>query len=280
MDLQDLGFFGITGCILLVFILVGFFKGLILTVLGLVCLSVAGYSVFQAYQHASLLIGSWAGIPQGWLSCLLAVITGLLTLMLCRYLLNFLVDPFNGSSTGQRIGFGPPAALIALVPGCLFLWLGLTGLRHAGSLAELQHTRHRLSAPGDDLSARREAVQYATPHLLWAKQALEQSSLGKWHQPMDPFYQPEKTKLCQILILYHHIPSREIMLGMPEFNTLLHQASFQELARKKQIKTASSSDYPGKLLSLEAVSEALGNRELLAALHRCDPQRILALTAE
>lgn len=280
MNIQDIGFFGITGCIILACILAGFFKGLMRALIGIFCLSLAGYTVLRVHRHANLFTGQWAGSHQDWLSWLLAILAGILTLMLCRYLLNFLVDPFNATKTGQRIGFGPPAALLVFLPACAFLWLGLAGLRYGGCLVELQDTRQRLGTSHGQASTHSEVVERATPLLLKATHALEQSSVGEWHRPYDPFHHPEKTRLCQILVLYNHTRTRDIMLGKAEFNTLVNLSSFLELAYEEQIKATSKSVYPGKLLTMSAVSDTLKDPDLIVALQACDPQQILTLAAE
>lgn len=275
MNLQDLGFLGITGFILLAFILIGFFKGLIHTILGMICLSFAGYSVFKVHRHAYLAIETWAGDHRFWLSWVIAIFAGFCALMLSRYLMKFLIDPFNTSKAGQRIGFGLPAAAIALVIGCLSIWLGLAGIRFAGCLAELQDTRHKIANRESEKTTASKLSRHATPLLLQARQQLEKSDLGEWHRAVDLFHHPEKTRLCTILILYHHAPSRETMLSHMEFNTLLNGAAFLELVHQEEIKALALSSYPAQLYTTASVTKALDNKQLVQVLQTCDPGQIL-----
>jgi hypothetical protein len=275
MNLPDFGSLGIIGGILIAFALIGFFKGLIRTTLGLTCLAAACYAAFWVRQHAHEFTATWVEHPGPWLFWSLAFLAGLAVLMLSRYLMGFLIDPFDASRAGQRIGFGFPAALFSLIIGFLLLWLALAGVRYGGSLAELQDTQLRLQDAGNSAPEQSRIRRYATPVLLKARRALDAGTVGKWHRVTDPFDQPEKIKLSRILILYHHVPTRQIMLTMPEFNSLLNSPAFLALAHDAQIKQTAVSDYPVELFNAEPVAEAITNRELLALLEKTDPEQLL-----
>lgn len=280
MNFQDIGTVGIIGIILLTFASIGFCKGLIRTLLAILCLVIAGYVAIWGQEHAHELTGSWVKNPGPWLSWGIGIIAGLIAFILCRYLLHFLVNPFNSSKTGRRIGFGFPAALITFCLGAAFIWLLLSGIRCGGSLAEIEDTQFKLHEGDDNSSTDDRIHRYTTPLLLRAKRALDTSSAGKWHQLTDPFHSPEKITLCKILIFYHHTPSRHRMLKIPALNALLNQASLIDLAHRDEIKKAVVSQHPGELFFAQAVSNALSNQTLLVPLRKVTSDDLSSLVPD
>ncbi len=266
MDLQDLGVAGIIGIVILAFASIGFLKGLIRTVLAMVCLAIAGYAALWGNEHANDLTAPWITQPGEWMPKFIALVTGLAVFFICRFLLNFLVDPFNRSKTGKRIGFGIPAALLSLCSGLVVLWLAFTGIRYGGSLAELRHTRYQLLKDSESSST----DTYAIPLMLKAKHALDASSVGKWQQGTDPFYSPEKLTLCKILIIYHHTQTRETLLKKPALNQVLNHPAFLKLAYEENIKNLARSAKPRELFSEDSVDEALLDPKLMALLRKID----------
>ena len=267
MNLQDIGTVGIIGIVLLTFATIGFCKGLIRTILAILCLVITGYVAIWGQEHAHELTGSWVKNPGPWLSWGVGIIAGLVAFILCRYLLHFLVDPFNSSKTGRRIGFGLPAAFITFFVGAAFIWLLLSGIRYGGSLAEIEDTQFQLLEDEDSSSTQDRIHRYTTPLLLKAKRLLDTSSAGKWHQLTDPFYSPEKITLCKILVLYHHTPSRHRMMKTPKLSALLNQASLIDLAHRDEIKKAAISGNAHTLYSADTITKALADSELTEQLH-------------
>ena len=123
MNQHDIGIVGIIGIILLAFASIGFCKGLIRTLLATLCLVIAVYVAIWGQEHAHELTGSLIKNPGPWLSWSIGLITGIIAFLICRYLLHFLVDPFNSSKTGRHIGFGFPAAVITFCMGAAFIWM-------------------------------------------------------------------------------------------------------------------------------------------------------------
>ncbi len=265
MNFQDLGATGIIGIVVVAFAIIGFLKGLIRTVLAMVCLGIAGYTTLWGHEHATDLTGPWINHPGPWAPKIIAGVTGLVVFFICRYLLNFLVDPFNRSSTGKRIGFGLPAALLSLCSGLTIIWLAFTGIRYGGSLAELRDTR--LQMLNDDPA---NAASRATPLLLQAKHALDASSVGQWHQSTDPFFTPGKLAICQILVMYHHPPTRKKLLGDPALNRLVNHPEFLDLAYRENIKRHAVSGNPRALLAAAPITRILAQPDFIPLLQKTD----------
>lgn len=236
MSLTDLEAAGIITALVLALAVIGFIKGLVRTVLSIVCLGVAGYAALWGNDHASDLTSRWIETPGTWIPKIIATLTGLAVFVICRYLLLFLVDPFNQSKTGKKIGFGLPAAALSLCAGLTILWLGFTGIRYGGTLAELKHTRCQVLCIRDDHS-----TFHTTPMLLNAKLIIDASSAGQWQRKSDFLDTPIKLKLCKLLILYHDNSTRENMLRDERMNTILNSSSFLELAYNGKIQELTES---------------------------------------
>ncbi len=267
MNLHDLGANGIISAVVLALTVIGFIKGLIRTVLALVCLGIAGYAALWGHAHAADITGHTGP----WLPKIIAGATGLAVFFICRRLLKFLVDPFNSSKTGERIGFGLPAAALSLCSGLLVLWLAFAGIRYAGSLAEIRHIQHITSEKTEPLAG---TPPPAPSILLEAKHMLDASSAGKWHRRTDPFHTPGKLTLCKILILYHHSRSRAAMLRDAKFNPLLNHPDFLVLAYREGIAGLATSGDPKELFSSPAVREAASSQPLAALIRQISAEEI------
>ncbi|MBK1830296.1 CvpA family protein [Verrucomicrobiaceae bacterium R5-34] len=265
MNIPDLGATGIIGVIIVAFFVIGFLKGLIRTVLALICLAIGGYTALWGHEHASELTGPWISNPGPWLPKIIAVITGLVVFFICRFLLKFLVDPFDRSKTGERFGFGLPAALMSLCAGLIVLWAAFTGVRYAGSLAEIRHTRHLVLANhGSD------AESVTEPLLMQAKHSLDSSSVGQWQRTTDPFDHPDRIALCKLLIMYHHPQIRQKMLLDRELNELLNDPIFIAAAYDQDVATHSQSGRPRELYHDVAVITALTHSSFATKLQMLD----------
>lgn len=251
MNLQDLGATEIIGICVLALAVVGFLKGLMRTVMALVCLGIAGYAALWGNEHAHDFTASWSAIPSLWAPKIVALITGLVVFFICRYILNFLVDPFNDSKTGQRIGFGLPAAALSLCAGLILIWLGFTGIRYAASLSELRDTQRMI------LLDQSETLQQTSALILKAQRALDKSTVGLWQRSSDPFYTSGKLALSKLLVMYHHEPTRIKLLKNPQISQLLNHPQFIELAYCADLKQYAKSGKPREIFNSSALNKAL-----------------------
>lgn len=257
MTLPDIGATGIICLVVLAFAVIGFIKGLIRTVLAMVCLAIAGYAALWGNEHASDLTVPWLESPGPWLPKIIAAVTGLVVFFICRYILHFIVNPFNHSKTGKRLGFGLPAALISLATGLVILWAAFSGIRHIGSLSELRQTRYLT------LGAQEKGrILAAEPWLLKAKRSLDSSSVGKWQRATDPFHSPGRLTLCRLLIMYQHTQTRVKMLTIPEIHRVLNNPIFIKLAFDQTMKNTFQSGKPKEIFQHPEILNALTQKRL------------------
>ena len=271
MSLQDLGATEIIGIAILALAVVGFMKGLIRTLSALICLGIAGYAALWGNEHAYDFTASWSSaIPAIWVPKVVALISGLVVFFICRYLLHFLVDPFNDSKTGKRIGFGLPAAALSLCAGLGLLWLGFTGIRYAASLAELRDTQRMLL-----LEETHETAKQTSALLLKAKHLLDDTSIGQWQQQTDPLYTSGKLALSKLLVMYHHQPTRKKLLENPATRELLNNPTFLDLAYSDEIKGYAESGKPREIFNSTTVTKTLDNAAFMNSFYLLDLDAIL-----
>jgi len=261
MNLQDLGATEIIAIIVITIILVlaivGFLKGLMRTVMALACLGIAGYAALWGNEHAHDITSSWSVIPAIWAPKIVSLITGLVVFIICRYLLNFLIDPFNNSQTGKKIGFGLPAAALSLCAGLVIIWLGITGIRYAASLSELHDTRRAIQLEDS------ETLRQTSILLVRAQRALDESSIGQWQRKTDPFYASGKLALSKLLVMYFDEPTRIELLKNPNASRLLNHPSFIKLAYSQDIKQYAQSGKPREIFNAPSLKEALDDPKFL-----------------
>ncbi len=271
MNWSDIGTYGFIGAILLVFAVTGFFRGLIQTTLGILCLSIAAYCAYWVHQRAYELITPWIEDPQPWLCWTAAAATGLLAFIICRFLFRFLIDPFNVSKTGQRIGFGFPAAVITGCIGLAFIWISVVGVRYLGCVAELQQTSAGIRTEEPQANTAEITYKRVLPWLIVARQSLDQSSLGSWHLRTDPFHLDDRLKLSKLLLYFHDTHSRHSMLTTPECLVVINKKAFLDLAHNPGIKKTALSDYPVALLSSRELTLALRDEALAVQMEQWNP---------
>ncbi len=275
MDIFDLGSTGTICLVLLLLALFGFFKGFIRLLLATLCLVVACYAAYWTHGHALEFINLPASKSPTWLPWLVNIVSGLIAYSICHYLCNFIIDPFNTSKTGRRIGFGMPAALIALCIGVISLCLLLSAIRYAGSVAELEQFQRSIDSDHVQSSEPLSIKQFSIPLLIKAKHIVDTSTYGAWHLQKDPFYNPGKITLCKILILYHHTPSRVKMLKDPELGPLLNHSTFLKIAYQKEAKHVITSRRAIILYSSQSVTEALADKDFLNLISNLDTSTLI-----
>ncbi len=259
MNLQDLGATEIVAIVIatgiLALAIVGFLKGLIRTVMALLCLGIAGYAGLWGYEHSHDFTDSWSAIPSIWAPKIVALITGTVVFIICRYVLRFLVDPFNQSEAGKKIGFGLPAAALSLCAGLALIWLGFTGVRYATALSELHDTR-RVLRLDDSKSAQDTSALLHKIHTV-----LDSTSIGKWQRATDPFYASGKLALSKLLVMYYDEPTRLKLLADPKFNELLNSPTFIQLISSEDIKKYAISGKPREIYNSPELLKALNNQD-------------------
>lgn len=275
MNLQDLGATEMIAISIAALAIIGFVKGLIKTLLALICLGVSGYAALWGNEHAHDFTASWSAVPSLWAPKIVAALAGLIAFFVFRYFLNYLVDPFNDSKAGQRFGFGLPAAALSLCAGLALIWASFTGIRYAASLAELRDTQQMLVLKQDNLSA--APSNYL---LLRAQRIIDESKVGAWQRGTDPFFQKDKLALSKLLVMYHHEGSRKKMLKNPEISPFINDPDFLKLAYSEEIKDYAEARIPRKIFNAHALQQATSNPQFMSSFHKLDFELLKSIDAK
>ncbi|MGB1260955.1 MAG: hypothetical protein ACPG6P_12985, partial [Akkermansiaceae bacterium] len=168
---------------------------------------------------------------------------------------------------------GIPSAFLSLCAGLVILWLAFTGVRYGGSLAEIRHTRHALSADTSHESSDQPVLE--VPILMQAKNALDSSSIGKLQRATDPLYTPHKLLVCRLLVMYHHQTTREKLIRQPSVRPVIEFPNFQETAYRRALKASAESGKPREIYNSPYVDSLLENKQFSALLDDIDPLILL-----
>lgn len=254
MDFQDIGITGIISILTLVVTVIGFIKGLVRTVFALICLAIAGYAAFWAHENIDSNTASW--IPKA-----AAAGAGVITYFICRYILKFIVDPFESSRAGERFGSGMPAALLSLCAGLAIFWGACTGIRYRGSSDELAYTV--------DLLAENQK-QSKRSWFAESQQTLDKSTIGKWQQKVDPYHQPGQLETAKLLLLYHQKKSRAALLKVDYWREIVNNQDFLDIAYQEDIKQLAETQDTAELLEALAKSNLPAKSELVSKINSRD----------
>jgi len=230
MNLQDIDVSAVIAIVILVFVIIGFIKGLVRILLTLIALSISAYTAWLGFCYIQEL-----GHDQSSISAIGAFIIWLTSFIVCLRALRFIIAPFNSSKAGKKIGYGRPAAILSFIAVLLTVWTGFIGVRYAGSIADLRHTKNILK--GGATNSRDTSIRKL-------KTSLDSSIMGNLIYKVDPVNSDAKLTMAKIMLIYHDKPMRTKMLPAPIFDSILNDQRFLEVTYLDDIKdSALSGDF-------------------------------------
>ena len=216
IDFSELTTTGVATLMILVFTVVGFIRGAVRLVFMLFSLAGAGYAAYWGAEVGFVKAqANWAAAP-AWLSDVLALGCGVITLILLLKIFKFFIDPFETSNFVGRFVFGVPAAIISLVAAVALIWGSLVFLHDKGTQSEIRYwlaqddieTRDNVEIKVEGEGEVVNEVERSYSRLAKAKQLFESSIIGK---PMMSFYQikeGEESHLAKLLIIAKNSPEK------------------------------------------------------------------------
>lgn len=231
-------------------------RGLTRIFIGSLVIAVSAWVGFLAWQSAPAIGIHYAGKPLTWLSTAWPLVSGLLTFVVLRMLVNFVVRPFGKSSDHPKSpiqrAFG---LLFAVVPAGLLCLVGAMILHHAGSIAEV---RHFADAPKGDTGY---AKLFA--HL---KASVENAIPPAWIKILDPSTDHARLNLAKLIsaAAEDEVPPKAIIvLEEPILRAIVvEEKELRGLAREKRFGTLLSHPYLEKALTDPKVKKALDRLDL------------------
>jgi hypothetical protein len=180
---------------LIIFILcIGFvlLRGLTRMILSSLVIAGSAWVAFRVWQLAPGWSIDLIGKPVPWIVTGLPILAFLVTFIIARVLLGFLVRPFTSSKDGQPRS--PQRLLVqaifTLIPAALIWFTGATLVHHAGSIAEIQATADDRKIPDDSSFG-------ATIQRL--KTGIAEIIPADWLEKIDPLADPSRVALVKLI---------------------------------------------------------------------------------
>lgn len=208
-----------------IFAVLGFMRGIVRFVFSILGLGAGFYAGHWGYYNGDPIVSKVIKNPDPFyadhLPLIFAVILGLGVFSISRNILGFMTGSFNETSAAKKVGFGAPAGIFGLLSGLVFAGLGMSGVKHAASVAELHHLNDHISG---------ESTDEEPPLLVQLKQTINASKPGQWHEKIDPFNDTARLNLAKLFVVrkstYHSARASAssdagAVLGQPDITQLL-----------------------------------------------------------
>ena len=181
------------GGILVLFTLLGFLRSFVAFFFNLIALALGGLAGLWAYNDGYLIAARVVDQPQPWMSIALGIAAFIGTVVVIRKILAFLSGKSSQESQTRTGGFGLPGGTFGLLLGLGFAYFMLTGVRYAGTMAELDRLSKFVGGQIDETSQ--------SPLLARLKAWIDDSVIGQWHQKIDYLNDAAETNAAKLAIV-------------------------------------------------------------------------------
>lgn len=181
------------GGILAVFTLLGFLRSFVAFFFNLIALALGAVAGLWAYNNGYQIAARVVDQPEPWMSAALGVVAFVAVVVMIRKVLAFLSGKSAEGSQTRSGGFGLPGGTFGLLLGLGFAYFMLTGVRYAGTMAELDRLSKFVGGQIDETSK--------SPFFAKLKAWIDQSQIGKWHQKIDYLNDPAETNAAKLAIV-------------------------------------------------------------------------------
>lgn len=231
-------------------------RGLTRIFIGSLVIAASAWVGFWAWQTAPAIGIHYAGKPLPWLSIGWPAVSGLLTFVVLRMLVNFVVRPFGKASDTPKSPVKRAFSLLfAVVPAGLLCLVGAMLLHHAGSIAEV---RHYADAPKGDTGYSQLFAKL--------KSSVENAIPPAWIKALDPSGDRSRLNLAKLISASaeDEVPPKAIVvLEEPVLRAIVvEEKELRGLAREKRFGTLLSHPYLDKALTDPRVKKALDRLDL------------------
>ncbi|MGC6426339.1 MAG: CvpA family protein [Akkermansiaceae bacterium] len=243
--MQQLSQFGIDGLILgllLVFAVLGFIRPLVKLFFLIIALAVGAVAAIWAYNNGFAVSKVLVEKPEPWMSMAVAAIAFFGAFFFARIILGFLHGGSKETGIFHKFGFGIPGAILSLGVGSLIFYGALTGVRYAGTMAEMERLK-------DYASDNFEGPE-AEPILAKLKNWIDRSRMGQFHQKFDVINDPAQATLAKLAIVQEKSDALEqtdaeaildvIPVSQEEaLQSSIREGDFSALLKNDQLRDAS-----------------------------------------
>ena len=193
MTFDSIGASGMILIILAIFAVLGFFKVLAKLFFNLIALGIGTVAGLWGYNNGFSLVAKFIEQPQPWMPVAIGVTCFIGAFSIFRSILKFFSGRGGEGGQVRSMGFGLPGMIFGLLVGGLIAYCLLTGVRYAGTVAELEQFKGYLAGKVEEGSKQ--------PAFTKLKNWIDSSLLGQWHQKIDFVNDPEQEDAAKLAIV-------------------------------------------------------------------------------
>lgn len=192
-NIYDIGLGGVILVIIVLFMLVGFVKGLVRMFFGLVALAAGGLAAYWGFQRGDAIAGYMIADPDPWMAGAVGAILGLAVFFTARAIFNMVARPtkvIDGKKKNSP-GFG---GLLGIVGGLAFAAFLISGIRYLGTVSELAWLKQSLAEEG-------KVTKLPQPPLVGLRNAIDSTTPGSMHRDFDFLNNTARAQLAKLRIM-------------------------------------------------------------------------------
>ncbi len=198
------------------FTILGFLKSFVSFFFNLIALALGTLAGLWVYNNGFTIAQKVIEKPQPWMSTALGISAFVLTIVAIRKILGFLAGKSGEGSQARSGGFGMPGGIFGLLIGGGFAYFMLTGVRYAGTVAELDRLSKYVTGKVDTSSKE--------PIFAKLKQWIDQSKVGEWHQKIDFLNDPVETNAIKLAIVKEGSQEKFAQITTQEGSEIIYDA--------------------------------------------------------
>lgn len=247
------------------FAVLGFVKRLVKLFFFVIALAIGAVAGIWGHNNAFSFSKILVENPEPWMNTATGITAFIGAFCFSRTILGFFQGKGKEPSAFSKLGFGIPGAVLSLVLGGAIAYGALTGVRYAGTMAEMERLKDYAS-DNLDLSA-------AEPLLVKLKKWVNESRVGQLHQKYDFINDTAQANLAKIAIVQEKVGAveklapqeeEEILHAIPlnaEFQSSIREGDFSALLKSDQLRDASKEAATRDALMKLDIEKALGLRK-------------------
>ncbi|MGJ8697477.1 MAG: hypothetical protein ACSHYF_14260 [Verrucomicrobiaceae bacterium] len=262
MDFSNIGTDGLILGALLIFAVLGFIKKLVGFFFFVISVAIGAVAGIWGHNNGFSLSKVLVEKPEPWMSVAVGAIAFFGAFFFAKTILGFLQGGSRETGAFSKLGFGIPGSVLSLVVGGVILYGALTGVRYAGTMAELERLKEYA---GDNFDAAK-----AEPFFAKIKTWIDASRIGQLHQKFDFLNDPAQANAAKLAIVqdkpgaFYQMPIDEIPHALPVEESLqssIREGDFGALLKNDRLRDVTKDAKAREALMKLNVEKSLGLRQ-------------------